>query len=124
MDISDERTRIHPFRGNARPLARPLCASVPAYAAIARLDGMEGVFQHFGGVTAEVLLDNPTALVTSHDPATRGCLQCPPTWLRPLLGYPAAGPCTVPGEDQGKRRAQGRLAGPFCLLSATNQRIH
>lgn len=35
------------------------------------LAGMEGAFRHFGGVTETVLLDNPRALVTSHDVRTR-----------------------------------------------------
>jgi len=35
------------------------------------LSGMEGAFRHFGGVTREILLDNPRALVSSHDMKTR-----------------------------------------------------
>lgn len=35
------------------------------------LDGLEGAFGHFGGVTAEVLMDNAAALVTRHDAGTR-----------------------------------------------------
>jgi transposase len=35
------------------------------------LDGLEGAFRHFGGVTQEVLLDNARALVDHHDAATR-----------------------------------------------------
>ena len=35
------------------------------------LDGVEGAFRHFGGVTAEVLVDNAKALVAHHDAATR-----------------------------------------------------
>jgi len=35
------------------------------------LDGMEGAFAHFGGVTEEVLVDNARALVDRHDAATR-----------------------------------------------------
>jgi len=34
-------------------------------------DGMESAFAAFGGVTAEVLLDNARALVVHHDPITR-----------------------------------------------------
>lgn len=33
--------------------------------------GMEGAFRHFGGVPREMLLDNPRALVSSHDARTR-----------------------------------------------------
>jgi transposase len=35
------------------------------------LDGIEGAFQHFGGLPEEILLDNARALVTNHDAATR-----------------------------------------------------
>ena len=35
------------------------------------LDGMEGAFRHFGGLPAELLMDNARALVTHHDAATR-----------------------------------------------------
>lgn len=35
------------------------------------LDGIEGAFDHFGGVPQEVLLDNPRALVEHHDAVTR-----------------------------------------------------
>jgi len=33
--------------------------------------GMESAFRHFGGVTGVVLMDNPKALVKSHDVKTR-----------------------------------------------------
>ena len=33
--------------------------------------GLEGAFLHFGGVTDEVLVDNPKPLAVRHDPATR-----------------------------------------------------
>lgn len=35
------------------------------------LEGLEGTFQHFGGLPGEVLLDNARALVKHHDAATR-----------------------------------------------------
>jgi transposase len=35
------------------------------------LGGLEGAFAHFGGVPHQVLIDNPKALVTRHDPQTR-----------------------------------------------------
>lgn len=34
-------------------------------------EGLEGAFNHFGGIPEEVLLDNPRSLVTSHNPITR-----------------------------------------------------
>jgi transposase len=38
------------------------------------LDGVEEAFRHFGGVPAELLVDNARALVDRHDPATREVL--------------------------------------------------
>ena len=35
------------------------------------LDGIEGAFRHFGGLPAEILLDNARALVAHHDAQTR-----------------------------------------------------
>ena len=35
------------------------------------LEGIEGAFQHFGGLPGEVLIDNARALVDHHDTATR-----------------------------------------------------
>jgi transposase len=35
------------------------------------LDGIEGAFRHFGGLPAELLMDNAKALVVHHDAATR-----------------------------------------------------
>ena len=35
------------------------------------IEGLEGAFNHFGGVPQEVLMDNPKALVVSHNPMTR-----------------------------------------------------
>ena len=34
-------------------------------------EGLEGAFNHFGGIPTEVLLDNPKPLVISHNPLTR-----------------------------------------------------
>jgi transposase len=34
-------------------------------------EGLEGAFNHFGGIPTEVLLDNPKPLVISHNPVTR-----------------------------------------------------
>ena len=35
------------------------------------LEGLEGAFRHFGGLTEQVLVDNAKALVKRHDPQTR-----------------------------------------------------
>lgn len=34
-------------------------------------EGLEGAFNHFGGIPTEVLMDNPKPLVISHNPLTR-----------------------------------------------------
>ena len=34
-------------------------------------EGLEGAFNHFGGIPSEVLMDNPKPLVISHNPQTR-----------------------------------------------------
>jgi transposase len=69
--IGDERVRVHLFvatlgysrRLHIRPSLRERQADW--------FDGMEGAFLRFGGVPAEVLFDNPKALVEHHDAATR-----------------------------------------------------
>ena len=69
--IGGERVRVHLFvatlgysrRLHLRPSLRERQADW--------FEGMEGAFLRFGGVPAEVLFDNPKALVEHHDAATR-----------------------------------------------------
>lgn len=69
--IGGERVRVHVFvatlgysrRLHIRPSLRERQADW--------FEGMEGAFLRFGGVPAEVLFDNPKALVEHHDRATR-----------------------------------------------------
>ena len=69
--IGGERVRVHLFvatlgysrRLHIRPSLRERQADW--------FEGMEGAFLRFGGVPAEVLFDNPKALVEHHDAATR-----------------------------------------------------
>lgn len=69
--IGDERIKIHLFvatlgysrRMHIRPSIRERQADW--------FEGMEGAFLRFGGVPAEILLDNARALVDHHDTATR-----------------------------------------------------
>jgi transposase len=69
--IGGERVRVHLFvatlgysrRLHIRPSLRERQADW--------FEGMEGAFLRFGGVPAEVLVDNPKALVEHHDAATR-----------------------------------------------------
>ncbi len=69
--IGGERVRVHLFvatLGYSRRLH--LRASLRERQAD-WFEGMEGAFLRFGGVPAEVLFDNPKALVEHHDAATR-----------------------------------------------------
>jgi transposase len=69
--IGGERVRVHLFvatLGYSRRLH--IRASLRERQAD-WFEGMEGAFLHFGGVPAEVLFDNPKALVEHHDAATR-----------------------------------------------------
>ena len=69
--INGEQVRVHLFvatlgysrRLHIRPSLRERQADW--------FEGMEGAFLRFGGVPAEVLFDNPKALVEHHDAATR-----------------------------------------------------
>src|SRR5512134_823757 len=69
--IGGERVRVHLFvatlgysrRLHIRPSLRERQADW--------FEGMEGAFLRFGGVPAEVLFDNPKALVAHHDAVTR-----------------------------------------------------
>lgn len=69
--IGDEKLRVHLFvatlgfsrRMHVRPSLRER--------QVDWFEGMEGAFLTFGGVTAEVLLDNARALVEHHDAVTR-----------------------------------------------------
>ena len=72
--------------------------------------GLEGAFLHFGGVTDEVLVDNPKPLVARHDPATRE-VEFNERFLvfAAHLGVPAPGVRPVPGADQGQGRERRAL---------------
>lgn len=69
--IGGERVRVHLFvatLGYSRRLhIRPSLRERQ----VDWFEGMEGAFLRFGGVPAEVLFDNPKALVEHHDAATR-----------------------------------------------------
>jgi len=62
------------------------------------LDGIEGAFRHFGGATAEVLVDNAKALVLHHDAARARCGSTA-----------ASSPSRATG---GSGRAPARRSGP------------
>lgn len=69
--------------------------------------GMEGAFAYFGGVPAEVLTDNPRALVTEHNRVTRELKLN--ERLRRLRSTGAFYPVRAPRSELG-RRARWRMA--------------
>jgi transposase len=71
VSVSGEPTRIYVFVATLGYSRRTFAAAFRHERQSAWLDGMEAAFHHFGGVTAEVLLDNARALVTQHDAVTR-----------------------------------------------------
>jgi hypothetical protein len=78
IDFGETRVWIGPERVRVRLFVATLGYSRRLFVRAAMRErqadwfaGIEGAFVHFGGVTAEVLLDNARALVEHHDAATR-----------------------------------------------------
>jgi transposase len=69
--IAGETGRVFLFVAALGYSRRPLVRVFRHDRQSAWLDGIEGAFRHFGGVPAEVLVDNARALATRHDAATR-----------------------------------------------------
>ena len=69
--IGDERVRIHVFVATLGYSRRLHVRASLRQRQSDWFEGMEGAFLRFGGVTAEVLLDNAKALVEHHDTVTR-----------------------------------------------------
>ena len=67
----EERGKLHLFVATLGYSRRVYVRAFRHERQSAWLDGIEGAFRHFGGVPAEVLMDNAKALVTQHDAATR-----------------------------------------------------
>ncbi|SDB58778.1 Integrase core domain-containing protein, partial [Desulfonatronum thiosulfatophilum] len=61
--IGDELVRVYLFVATLGYSRRPFVAAFAHERQSAWLAGMEGAFAHFGGIPAQVLLDNPKALV-------------------------------------------------------------
>src|SRR5215468_6538152 len=67
--------------------------------------GLESAFTSFGGVPAEVLMDNPRALVVRHDAGEPdGPVQRQAHRVRQALGLLAASLCAVSGAHEGQDR--------------------
>jgi transposase len=69
--VAGESGRLFLFVATLGYSRRPYVRAFRHERQSAWLDGIEGAFRHFGGVTAEVLVDNAKALVSRHDAATR-----------------------------------------------------
>ena len=67
----EERGKLHLFVATLGYSRRVYVRAFRHERQSAWLDGIEGAFRHFGGVPAELLMDNAKALVTQHDAATR-----------------------------------------------------
>jgi transposase len=71
VSIAGETERVFLFVATLGYSRRNFVAAFQHERQSAWLDGLERAFGHFGGVPAEVLLDNAKPLVTYHDPWTR-----------------------------------------------------
>ena len=69
--VAGESGRVFLFVATLGYSRRPFVRAFRHERQSAWLEGIEGAFRHFGGVTAEVLVDNAKALVSRHDAATR-----------------------------------------------------
>jgi transposase len=69
--IGGEVARVFLFVATLGYSRRPFVRAFRHERQAAWLDGTEGAFRHFGGLPAEILLDNARALVTHHDAQTR-----------------------------------------------------
>jgi DNA replication protein DnaC/transposase len=69
--IRGERTKVHLFVSTLGYSRRPYVAVFMHQRQAAWMDGIEGAFRHFGGLPAELLIDNPKAMVSFHDARTR-----------------------------------------------------
>ncbi len=69
--IGGEMQRVHLFVSTLGYSRRTYVAAFLHERQSAWLEGLEGAFRHFGGLTRELLLDNAKALVDEHDAQTR-----------------------------------------------------
>ena len=71
VPIGDERVRVFLFVATLGYSRRCYVAAFRHERQSSWFRGFEGAFHHFGGVTREVLIDNPRPLVVIHDGETR-----------------------------------------------------
>ena len=70
VPIADERVRVFLFVATLGYSRRCYVAAFRHERQSSWFRGLEGTFRHFGGVTKEVLIDNPRPLVLDHDAKT------------------------------------------------------
>ena len=71
VSVGDEPLKVHLFVATLGYSRRTYVAVFLHERQSAWLQGLEGAFRHFGGITHELLLDNARALVNEHDAQTR-----------------------------------------------------
>lgn len=71
VPVADEQVKVHLFVATLGYSRRTYVAMFLHERQSAWLQGLEGAFRHFGGLTRELLLDNARALVNEHDAQTR-----------------------------------------------------
>lgn len=71
LKVAGEIRRVHFFAAVLGYSRRQYVKAFSHERQVAWFEGIEGAFQHFGGVPEQVLLDNAKALVLSHNPLTR-----------------------------------------------------
>jgi hypothetical protein len=67
VQIADQPVKIYLMTAVLGHSRRLYCRAFLAQRQDDWLEGLEGAFQHFGGLTEQVLCDNASPLVTSHD---------------------------------------------------------
>jgi hypothetical protein len=70
-EVAGERLKLHLCVLTLGYSCRRYASVWPCERQAQWLEGIERCFRHFGGVPEELLVDNPRALVTKHDPLTR-----------------------------------------------------
>ena len=116
VPIADERVRVFLFVATLGYSRRCYVAAFRHERQSAWFRGLESTFRHFGGVTKEVLIDNPRPLVLDHDAKTHAVefndrfLAFAAYWgFRPRACAPYRAP------TRGRDRAIRRCPRPVCL---------
>ena len=105
--IGGERVRVHVFVATLGYSRRMHIRASQRQRQADWFEGMEGAFLRFGGVPAEVLIDNAKALVEHHDAVTREVRFNARCTLLPDIGASHRGPVPLIGPGRrGKTNAE------------------